>query len=222
MLKTAAQLRAAEMRQRGQRPTERRSDPDGGRNQIRVPLASPLEVRAADVDGGPLTFHGVASVTERGYDMWDMFGEYTEVIDAGAFDETLARADLDVTLVLGHDQMRRIARTTLGTLSLSSTEPGLDVLAQLDPEDPDVAYATPKLRSRLYDEMSFAFRIEAGQWSPDYSEFRITKVDLHRGDVSIVGWGANPYTSASLRSEPAPTDYRARQLALLDLAIATR
>ena len=220
MFETAAQIRAAEMRQRSQRPTERRSSPDGGRGQIRVPLLRPLEIREAAEAGGPLEFHGVASVVERGYDMWDMFGEYSEVIDARAFDETLGLADLDVTLVLGHDQMRRIARTTLGTLDLSATDEGLDVRADLDPADPDVAYATPKLRSGLYDEMSFAFRIESGQWSPDYTEFRITKVDLHRGDVSIVGWGANPYTSASLREQPSP-DYRARQAALLDLAIAT-
>ena len=209
------------MRQLGQRPSERRSAPEGGRGQVRVPLVSPLEIRAAEgQEGGALTFHGVASVVERAYPMWDMFGEYNEVIDATAFDETLARADLDVTLVLGHDQMRRIARTTLGTLTLAATEPGLDVLAQLDPTDPDVAYASHKLGSGLYDEMSFAFRIESGQWSPDYTEFRITKVDLHRGDVSIVGWGANPYTSAGLREQQQVTDYRARQAALLDLAIA--
>ena len=216
---TPAQLRAARM-QTTQRPSERRSAPEGGRNQVRAPLVSPLTVRESESAGGPLTFAGVASVVERAYDMYDMFGEYSEVIDAGAFDETLARADLDVTLVLGHDQMRRIARTTLGTLNLAATEDGLTVLADLDPTDPDVAYVAPKLRSGLFDEMSFAFRINAGQWSPDYTEFRITSVDLHRGDVSIVGWGANPYTTGSLRTPS--DDYRARQAALLDLAIATR
>lgn len=220
MFETVAQLRASEMRQRSQRPSERRSTPDGGRGQIRVPLSQPLSLRSKEGEGSLLEFSGVASVVERAYVMYDAFGEYSEVIDAGAFDATLSREDLDVTLVLGHDQMRRVARTTLGTLTLSATEQGLDVLAHLDPADPDVAYATPKLRSGLYDEMSFAFRIESGQWSPDYSEYRITSVDLHRGDVSIVGWGANPHTSAALRTPQSASDYRARQAALLDLAIA--
>ena len=113
--------------------------------------------------------------------------------------------------------MRRIARTTNGTLTLSVTGEGLDVLAELDPADADVAYIVPKLRSGLVDEMSFMFRIDAGQWSPDYTEYRITKVDIHRGDVAIVGYGANPATSAELRKAPAAPDLRA---ALLSLAIA--
>lgn len=216
---SVAELRAREMRSPGQRPSERRSAPESGRNKVRMPLVRPLELRAIG-DADVLSFSGVASATERAYPMWDMFGEYSEVIDAAAFDETLARADLDVTLVLGHDQMRRIARTTLGTLRLASIDAGLGVDADLDPSDPDVSYVAPKLRSGLFDEMSFAFRIDAGQWSPDYSEFRITKVDIHRGDVSIVGWGANPYTSGGLREQPK-SDYRERQAALLSLAIAT-
>jgi hypothetical protein len=77
----------------------------------------------------------------------------------------------------------------------------------------------PKLRSGLIDEMSFAFRIEAGVWSPDYTEYRIDKVDIHRGDVAIVGYGANPFTDGSVR-EPAKSDAKAR--ALLALALATR
>lgn len=215
----AAKARASELRQTSQRPSERRSTPDGPRGVIRAPLWAPLQVREAEDAPDVLRFSGVASVTERAYPMWDAFGEYSEVIDARAFDETLGRDDLDVTLVLGHDQMRRIARTTLGSLRLAAGEDGLAVDADLDPSDPDVAYVAPKLRSGLFDEMSFAFRIEAGQWSPDYSEFRITKVDIHRGDVSIVGWGANPHTSATLRE--APKSYLDRQAALLDLAIAT-
>ncbi|MBK8640632.1 MAG: HK97 family phage prohead protease [Chromatiaceae bacterium] len=216
---TPAAKRAAGLRSITQRPSERRSAPDGGRGVVRAPLSSPLQVREAG-ESGLLTFVGVASVTERAYPMWDMFGEYSEVIDAAAFDDTLARNDLDVTLVLGHDQMRRIARTTLGTLRLAAGEDGLAVDADLDPADPDVAYAAPKLRSGLYDEMSFAFRIESGQWSPDYTEYRITRVDLHRGDVSIVGWGANPYTTGGLRSVQRAT-FAQHQAAHLDLAIAT-
>ncbi|MGW4476800.1 HK97 family phage prohead protease, partial [Nonomuraea sp. NPDC004354] len=86
----------------------------------------------------------------------------------------------------------------------------------LDLADHDVSYILPKLRSGLIDEMSFAFRIDSGQWSPDYTEYRITRYDIHRGDVAIVGWGANPFTDAGVRAA-RPTSSRAR--ALLELAL---
>lgn len=216
---TAAADRAANLKQNTQRPSQRRCAPEeGSRAVVRVPASLSLR---ADTDGDTLTFTGLASATERAYEMFDMFGPYTEIVDRAAFDDTLARADLDVPLVIAHDQIRRIARTTLGTLRLSVSDDGLAVDADLDQTDVDVRYIAPKIRSGLIDEMSFAFRIEAGQWSPDYSEYRITKVDMHRGDVAIVGFGANPHTAASLRSARTAADYRDRQVSILDLAIAT-
>ena len=199
MVKDAALARAAGIRQRGDRPSQRRSAEHG--STFRASFSARVELRAKP-DSGLLIFEGLASATERAYDMWDMWGPYSEIVSAGAFADTLARADLDVPFVLGHDQLRRIARTTTGTLHLEETPEGLRVSAELDPADPDVAYIAPKLRAELIDEMSFAFRIESGQWSPDYFEFRINRAELHRGDVAIVGFGANPYTDAGLRSAP--------------------
>jgi hypothetical protein len=49
-------------------------------------------------------------------------------------------------------------------------------------------------------EMSFAFMLEDGEFSSDFSQFRIKRVDLNRGDVSAVNYGANPYTSIMARS----------------------
>lgn len=208
----AAHDRALNVGSRSMRPAQRRSAEDAeSRAAVRAPAR--LELRAAGAEDGPLHFHGVASATEQGYEMWDFFGAYTEIVDAGAFTDTLNRADLDVPLVLGHDSLRRIARTTNGTLALSMTDEGLTVDApSLDPRDVDVAYIAPKLRSGLIDEMSFMFRIEAGEWSPDYTQYRITKLDMHRGDVSIVGYGANPHTSGELRGAP-PVDLRRTLLA---------
>ncbi|MFD5057425.1 HK97 family phage prohead protease [Streptomyces sp. NPDC058394] len=217
-LAAAAAARAQNVRQRADRPSQRRSsEQPGTRATVRASLSG-VQVRAAEGNG--LEFLGHASVYERAYEMWDMFGPYTEVVSAGAGTESLARADLDVPLVLGHDQLRRLARTTTGTLVLSEDENGLSVHApQLDPADVDVAYITPKLRAGLIDEMSFAFRIESGQWSPDYSEYRINRYDIHRGDVAIVGYGANPYTGANVR-QPAAEAPSSRARALLELALA--
>lgn len=211
-LLAVAAARAAGVVQRADRPTQRRSaEVPGSRWGVRAAASLSLRAKA---DSTSLDFHGVASVTERAYEMWDFFGPYSEVVSAGAFANSLARADLDVPLVLGHDQMRRIARTSNGSLVLTETDDGLDVLAEgLDPEDADVAYIAPKLRAGLIDEMSFGFRINAGTWSPDYSEYRIDDVDLHRGDVAIVGYGANPHTVGGLRAD-ARRDLRFARLTL--------
>lgn len=218
-LHDAAEARKSNVRQRADRPSQRRSVADpGGRAFTRAALTG-VSVRAKD-DGSTsaLQFEGHASVTERGYEMWDFFGPYTEVVSAGAFDDTLSRSGLDVPLVLGHDQMRRIARTTNQTLRLVMDDSGLAVEADLDPEDQDVRYIVPKLRSGLIDEMSFAFRIDSGVWSPDYTEYRIDKVDIHRGDVAIVGYGANPFTDGTVRADGGEGGRSAR--ARLALAIA--
>ncbi|MGW4476848.1 HK97 family phage prohead protease, partial [Nonomuraea sp. NPDC004354] len=152
----AAAERARNVRQRADRPSQRRcAEHAGARAAALVPAR--VEVRESAGAEGAAEFRGYATVYERGYEMWDFWGPYTEIVSAGAGAESLARADLDVPLVLGHDQMRRIARTSTGTLELVEDDNGLSVRAPaLDLADHDVSYILPKLRSGLIDEMSFA------------------------------------------------------------------
>lgn len=221
-LMAAARARGLEIQQRAHRPRQRRSSAEPG-SSARAAFRADIDLRASEKSDG-LHFTGYASVYERGYEMFDFFGPYTEVVTAGAAEKSLATVGLDVPLVLGHDSMRRIARTTNGSLELREDDTGLHVDApDLDPNDADVAYIAPKLRSGLIDEMSFMFRITDGVWSPDYTEYRINAFDIHRGDVAIVGYGANPNTSGSLRSTARGDDVeRARARALLDIALARR
>lgn len=218
LLERAAFARREAGRQRADRPSQRRYA-ENATQACRGRIISPaqISVRAAGGDASRRDFEGHASVYERAYDMYDWYGPYMEVVSAGAGSASLSRSDLDVPLVLGHDSMRRLARTTTGTLQLSEDDSGLLVQAPgLDMADADVAYIMPKLDAGLLDEMSFMFWIKRGTWSPDYSEYRIDEYDIHRGDVSIVGYGANPYTDTGARS--AQGSSRAR--ALLELAIA--
>ncbi len=213
---TVAQLRAAGVRNRTDRPSDRRSSPEPGStraNVVRAPIhLVPIHVERADtLTADALTFNGCASVTDTPYAMWDAFGEYTETVTRGAFAKTLLTPNLDVPLVIDHDPGRRLARTLVaagqhGHLDLAETETGLMATALLDPADPDVAYIAPKLRSGLIDEMSFRFRIIAGQWSPDWTEYHISEVDIHRGDVAIVAYGASPTTWGELRVPFLVTD----------------
>lgn len=195
----AARARAAGMKARADRPSQRCRDQGGPANRTPAMRLQQLHLRDSGTDTPVTGFTGYASVTSQGYTMWDMFGEYTEVVTNGAFQKTLASEGLDVPLVLQHDSLRRIARTTNGTLRLSEDDTGLLVDADLDPTDADVAYIAPKMRAGLIDEMSFMFRITDGQWSDDWTEFHINAVDINRGDVAIVGYGASPLTSAQIR-----------------------
>lgn len=218
ILEAAAEARAAGVRAPADRPSERRCSELAGSAPIVRARAERIEVRASDEDG-TLHFGGYASVYNRGYEMWDFYGPYTEDVMAGAGAASLARADLDVPLVLAHDSLRRIARTTNGTLELREDETGLAVDAPaLDARDVDVAYIVPKLRSGLVDEMSFRFMITQGSWSPDWTEYHIESYDIHRGDVAIVGYGANPHTSGSgLRSQELPRLEELTEARLRDL-----
>lgn len=192
----AAAKRSREVRALADRPSRRRcaeSPTSSARVSARI-----TQIRVGDVsDDGTVEFDGYASITGQAYEMWDWYGPYDEIVDSGAFAATLNQVDLDVPFVIGHDQIRRMARTLTGDLTLTEDEQGLRVKATLRMSDPDVAYIVPKLRTGHVDEMSFAFRIVRGQWSPDYLQYNIQQVDLHRGDVAIVGYGANPLTAGS-------------------------
>lgn len=141
---------------------------------------------------------GYASMTETPYPMWDFYGEYEEVIASTAFDKTLA-AKPDVAFLVNHRGMT-MARTTNGTLELSVDALGLRSVAWLNAERQDVKDLVVAIDDRTIDQMSFGFMLEECEWNDDFSQLRITECDIHRGDVSAVNYGANPYTSIAARS----------------------
>ncbi|MFD9943203.1 HK97 family phage prohead protease [Nonomuraea sp. NPDC059023] len=155
-----------------------------------------LEVRAQA--GGLTVVEGYASVTESPYEMYDWYGAYTEVIRQGAFAKTLGE-NPQVQLLLNHAGLS-MAYTKAGTLALAEDTAGLHMRAEVNPTRGDVRDMLAALEDRSVDEMSFAFRVPYGksQWSPDYDERAILEVDMHRGDVSVVNFGANPATTVDV------------------------
>lgn len=215
IIAAAAEARGGSVRAKADRPSQRRCAEETGTQPVARVRAQRIEMRATAGSADVLHFTGFASVYNRSYEMWDMFGPYDEQVSSGAGAKSLARPDIDVPLVLQHESLRRIARTTNGSLTVDErTEDvdgeeveGLYVDAPyLNARDADVAYIAPKLtsddgRAPLIDEMSFRFRIVRGEWSPDWMEYHILEYDIHRGDVAIVAYGANPHTvGAGLRS----------------------
>ncbi|MFF9310088.1 HK97 family phage prohead protease [Streptomyces sp. NPDC014748] len=149
--------------------------------------------------GGQLLLTGYASVFNKPYDVYGgpPLG-WTEEVDPKAFDVTLG-ARADTHLLINHGGMP-LARTKSGTLKLSTDSTGLHVEAGLDPSDPDVQRLVPKMTRRDMDEMSFGFRVKQDEWNEDWTQRRLLEVSLHKGDVSVVNFGANPATSAELNS----------------------
>ena len=147
--------------------------------------------------GESLTFTGYASVTNRSYEMNDMAGPYPETVRSGAFAKTLAR-NPDVPFLVNHDGMT-LARTKSGTLQLAEDSTGLLATATLDPRNSTVSDLRVAMERGDVDEMSFAFRIldPDGGWTEDYSARNITEVDLHKGDVSVVNYGASEHTAGA-------------------------
>ena len=220
---TKAMRKAAKLRAQGgryssrvARPAERRMPDCDAKMANRVVVPSSLVRQSTDdpTSDGPVVY-GFASRTEVGYEMFDFAGPYTETVSLDAFDVTLA-ASPSVEFVLNHARAggAPMAHTRNGTLTLSvvkdGEETGLAYEASVDPERTDVADMLKAIQRGDLAEASFKFRIVRGQWSPDYMEYRITEVDIHRGDVSAVNFGANPTATSGVRSTPQISSSRAR------------
>jgi HK97 family phage prohead protease len=180
----------------------------------------PVEIRK-DGEGATTGLAGYASVTDSGYTIRDMFGDYEEIIRPGAFAKTLSERD-DVRLLLNHEGLP-LARTKSGTLTLREiTDPaedpqgkgqtGLWTEADLDPRSSLATDVKLAMERGDLDEMSFAFQVVRQEWSPDYTQRDILEVKLF--DVSVVTYPANPATSVGLRAADVDrlNDDEAREL----------
>lgn len=207
LLERAAAARAAGMSALADRPRERRSAMQAGVPSriagVQLGAGSlPAAMRANAEQTAGTRVGGYASVTEQPYQMYDMFGPYNEVVSRGAFGKTLASAPLvEFTVNHGAGGALPMAHTRNGTLSLWEDETGLGYDADVDTARSDVMNLVLALARGDMAEASFKFHIDAGLWSPDYTEFRIAQVDLEHGDVSAVNFGASPFASSGLRSQ---------------------
>jgi HK97 family phage prohead protease len=152
-----------------------------------------LEIREA-VDGSSAEVFGYASRTGTPYTVTDMFGDYSETIDRGAFERTIR--EQDVRLYVNHDGMA-LARSSVN-LNLSEDDQGLSYSAQVDPSVTIVGDLVKLMRAGIMRESSFAFQPVKQEWNADYTDRHISEVKLY--DVSVVSLPASPTTSAGVRS----------------------
>lgn len=174
-------------------------------------MARPIEVRLAATNleiregDGLVTLVGYASTFNEPYNM----GGYTETVKPTAFRETLGRKP-DVRFLINHGGLP-LARTSSGTLRLSTDARGLRVEADVDPTDPDVQALLPKMRRGDLNQMSFGFRVSSNgdEWTENYTQRALTNLDLNDGDVSVVTYPANPATSIGVGARSVEAPYEA-------------
>jgi HK97 family phage prohead protease len=183
-----------------------------------------IELRAsADASSSIREFFGHACVTGFGYEMYGgpENGGWTEFVDPGAFTKTL-RENPDVVFLENHDG-GPLAKTTVGDLRLAEDKIGLAANADLDTKLHDAAQVALRIDKGYYTEMSFAFTTirqmwlnaageEVPWWDMSGIERHLMELNINKGDVSVVNYGANDATSAHLRSlsgDAAIADLRA-------------
>jgi hypothetical protein len=177
-------------------------------SMLRVPERLSLQFGAAGIEmrakpngtgGTAFEFNGYFAVFNHPFQMWDFWGdEFQELVDPSALTRTLAN-NCDVPFLIGHnDAGIPMARTRSGTMTLGAdSHGGWAHVPGMDGSREDVrALASAHDRGDM-DEMSCAFMVLNQQWSPDYMERRILEMDMHKGDVSALVFGANDGTAGS-------------------------
>ena len=161
---------------------------------VRNLYGADVEVRAIEVRAEEnMTITGYASVYGDEYDL----GYFTERVAPGAFE---GRLDDDVRLLINHEGMP-LARTTNGTLELTTDGRGLFYRAQLaDTQEGRDLY---KLIQRGdITQSSFAFTIDDDEWTADRKLRTIKRVG-RLYDVSPVTYPASPTTTVQARAMAA-------------------
>jgi len=188
-----------------------------------------FRAQEADAEGDTpagWTVNGYATVFDYEYPIWggSEQGGWDETMTKGAVSKTLAE-NPDVVFLINHEGMP-LARTAHGdkpgTLSLSADTSGLKTLASLDGRSQRARELAIAMERGDMDEMSMAFWVLRDAWLTadgeevpwwDLSGVKrvIKEIKLHKGDVSVVNYGANDATSADVS-----------QRALMEMRTASR
>ena len=157
------------------------------------------EFRAVETTKGEKNIEGHAVVFNQ---PTTIGGAFIELIEYGAFDG----CDLsDVALFVNHDrQSLPLARTTSGTLAVTTDSIGLAIRAKLDVEhNPDAKALYHSIARGDVKGMSFAFTVADDEWKDINSEMptRCIKKIAHVFEVSACTYPAYEGTDISARAK---------------------
>ena len=128
-------------------------------------------------------------------------GSFIEVIERGAFDESIANAE-NISLLWNHDQQAMpLATTRAGTLELVSDSIGVRFTANIAETRQGEDYLTLLERGDLTGAMSFGFLVPPGgdEFNRDRSRRTITRGQLI--EISAVDRGAYPASTSDKKEK---------------------
>jgi HK97 family phage prohead protease len=169
------------------------------------------QVELREAVNGKLILRGVASWTG----VWYSIGAgQEEKILPSAFKRSLEE-DPDVSLLISHGAggslpLARTRPKEAPSLRLGEDHEGLVCEADLNPRDSDVQNLRAKSENSPL-EMSFAFRCTDDAWDQTMTRREVKGVSLHRGDVSVVGSGANEHTNMEISERSSTLTLEQRQ-----------
>ena len=183
-------------------PTERERDM---RKDLRINRDARFQasrIQRAEEDGGDiLRLEGYASITNQPYQMYSFWGDFEEIVARGAFEKSLA-ANPKVILRFSHIG-KSLAMTHNQTLELREDDIGLWFRADMDARRQDALDLWLGVDRGDIDECSFAGWIVEYTMNKETDDWTLNEIDLDRGDVAVVNFGANPHTSVGARAEGA-------------------
>lgn len=195
---------------------------EAGAREERAAVLSTVEIRKADDD--KLTFEGRAAVFDEWTTISDLFGEFDERIQRGAFRKVLSDGADVRFLGMNHDPSTVMARTAAGTMKLKESTKGLEVNADLAPTQGARDLAVLLERGDV-SQMSFGFRVGKDVWEYDEENDTARRTIVEFSDlfdVSPVTFPAYEGTTAGMRAcgvELVSARGEVDQERLMDLAL---
>lgn len=169
-----------------------------------------IRAAAAGATAQDLILEGVAIVFDTPTIINDVSGSYTEIIRAGALDQT----DLsDVHLFYNHDANKVPLARTPKTMELKTSTVGLEFKATL-PNTESAREVYEAVKRGDLSGCSFAFTVPEGgdEYDPATNTRTIHKI-AKLYECSVVPFPAYPQTSVEARNaqETSKSNYKARQ-----------
>jgi HK97 family phage prohead protease len=171
-------------------------------NKKEVRYLPAKELRIVTGADGTKTLTGYAIVFGvRSLDL----GGFTEIVAPGAVRDTLSGSP-DILMLNNHNSSQVLARTTSGTLKVSTDSVGVKFSCSLDTRSSyanDLAIAVER---KDIGGCSFGFRTDKDAWTKEGSTLLRTLQQISISELSVTSSPAYPQTDVSIRS--CPSDLR--------------
>jgi len=166
--------------------------------EVRTLPAHELRIAPVAADGYSRTVSGTAIVFGvRSVNL----GGFEERVDPASVTQTLSGKP-DIRLLHNHDGSRILARTTSGTLKLSTDSKGVNFTAQIDTRQSYAADLAISLSRGDTENCSFGFVCNKDEWANVNGVLVRTLQSIDVSELSIVGSPAYLQTTSSIRSCP--------------------